>query len=586
MSNDAGEDRAALVSRRFKAARFDAMGRGFWEHWRPESSSFLAGMYSMAVLLYLEPSLWLDSWPPVRLDFRVPDSVAISLLLILPLNGWFIDRFLSSKTPSEAAIPRGRLFLRLLAATLPIFGIYAVSLWREFLEKNSFHGLSRTSRSACLDLSKGRTHLPSGVRSRALYRSGFFFIWLAASFLPALVWAIWLVKAVSLGPYRRFMILGACVLLHLIIYVCVARYSRFELQSSVVKGWRRALLLASPLLSLLTIPGTMVGFAALLFVNPSRRTLTGQAHDSRSSATRVPVWKRLQEGVREQWQGKPWFRQWHRPFGLENPDRGGRADEQAVRVYRWKTLALVLEGGALLEVLMALALRDPNLQPLLNSAVLYTMFTSASLAALGLAIQAAGFSARLLRIQSLAGSLSRHPYGRYLLLAQTAFLAGIEGEFLLAQRQITQFGTLLTLGSILCVTVLGVMMILSPFLELNRRNLSVWAALFFTLSALGVVVTALGKTRIETSLATYEFMTALTPLWSLGLFLALGGWLLRPFSWRHVFDRRLPRRLRAAIAFIVLTAALPLGGLAIPFWIYARHRLWPRYVPLLSKGAA
>ncbi len=574
------EDRAAHVRRRFKAAGHDAMGRGFWEHWRPESSSFLAGIYSLIVLMYLEPALWFDRWPPVRFDFRVPNWVAISLLPILPLNGWFIDRFLSSKTPSEAVIPRWRLFLRLLAATLPIFGIYAISLWREFLERSSFYGPSSASRNACLDLSKGRTHLPSGVRSRALYRSGFFFIWLATSFLPALVWAVWLTKAVSLGPYWRFMTFGICVLLHLIAYVCVARYSRFEIQSTVVTGWRRALLLASPFFSLLAIPGTIFGFAALLFVNPSRRTLTGQAHDSRSSAARVPVWRRLQEGVREQWQGKPWFRQWHRPFGLDNPDRGGRADEQAIRVYRWKTLTLVLEGGALLEILMALARRAPNLQPLLNSAVRYIMFISASLAVLGLAIQAVGFSARLLRIQNLADSLSRHPYGRYLLLAQTAFLAGIEGEFLLSQRQITQFGTLLSLGSILCVMVLGVMMILSPFLELNRRTLLVWAALFLTLGALGAVVAVLGENRIETFLATYEVLAALTPLWSLGLFLALGGWLLRPFSWKHVFDRRLPRRLRATLALLALTAALPLGGLAIPLWIYTRHRILPRYESL------
>lgn len=583
MIYESREDRAAHVRRRFKAAGHDAMGRGFWEHWRPEISSFLAGMYSLIVLMYLEPALWFDRWPPVQFDFRVPNWVAISLLPILPLNGWFIDRFLSSKTPSEAAIPRWRLFLRLLAAALPTFGIYAISLWREFLERGTFHGPLSASRGACLDLSKGRAHLPSGVRSRALYRSGFFFIWLATSFLPALVWAIWLVKAVSLGPYRRFMIFGACVLLHLIGYVCVARYRSFELQSSFVKGWRRALLLASPFLSLLAIPGTIFGFAALLFVNPSRRTLTGQAHDSRSSVARVPVWRRLQEGVREQWQGKPWFRQWHRPFGLENPAHKGQADEQTVRFYRWKSLALVLEGGALLEILMALALRAPHLQPLLNSVVRYVMFISASLAVLGLAIQAVGSSARLLRIQNLAEILSRHPYGRYLLLAQTAFLAGIEGEFLLSQRQITQFGTLLALGSILCVMVLGVMMILSSFLALNRRTLLVWAAIFLTLGALGAVVAVLGKTRVETFLAAYEVLTALTPLWSLGLFLALGGWLLRPFSWRHVLDDALPRRLRATLAFVALTAALPLGGLAIPFWIYARHRVIPRYDPLLQR---
>ena len=74
---------------------------------------------------------------------------------------------------------------------------------------------------------------------------------------------------------------------------------------------------------------------------------------------------------------------------------------------------------------------------------------------------------------------------------------------------------------------------------------------------------------------------ALTPLWSVALFFGLGGWLLHPFRLRHLFDRRLPGSLRGALAAVALTSAIPLGGLAIPFWIYAHYRLWPRYEPLL-----
>jgi len=72
-----------------------------------------------------------------------------------------------------------------------------------------------------------------------------------------------------------------------------------------------------------------------------------------------------------------------------------------------------------------------------------------------------------------------------------------------------------------------------------------------------------------------EIALVLTPVWSLGLFLALGRWLLRPFTLRHLADPRLPFRSRAILAGVALTAALPLGGIAIPFWIYAHHRLWP-----------
>lgn len=72
-----------------------------------------------------------------------------------------------------------------------------------------------------------------------------------------------------------------------------------------------------------------------------------------------------------------------------------------------------------------------------------------------------------------------------------------------------------------------------------------------------------------------ETALVLAPLWSLGSFLVLGRWLLRPFTFRHLADSRLPRSDRAILAGVALTAALPLGGLAIPFWIYAHHRLWP-----------
>lgn len=67
----------------------------------------------------------------------------------------------------------------------------------------------------------------------------------------------------------------------------------------------------------------------------------------------------------------------------------------------------------------------------------------------------------------------------------------------------------------------------------------------------------------------------LTPAWSLRLFLALGRWLLRPFTFRDLSNPRLPRRHRAILAGLALTVVVPLGGLFIPFWIYAHHRLWP-----------
>jgi hypothetical protein len=36
----------------------------------------------------------------------------------------------------------------------------------------------------------------------------------------------------------------------------------------------------------------------------------------------------------------------------------------------------------------------------------------------------------------------------------------------------------------------------------------------------------------------------------------------------------LPLRARFVLAFFLLTLAIPLGGLAVPLWIWARARFW------------
>lgn len=56
-----------------------------------------------------------------------------------------------------------------------------------------------------------------------------------------------------------------------------------------------------------------------------------------------------------------------------------------------------------------------------------------------------------------------------------------------------------------------------------------------------------------------------------------GGALLHPFSWAQLREPTISRRTRLALITLALTAILPLGGLAIPFWIWSRQRLWPWY---------
>jgi len=563
MTDETAGDRAALVRRRFKQAQRNAMGRGFWEHWRPGDSAFLAGMYSTVLILFLEPALWSDTWPAGMIDVRVPDGLAAFLLLILPFNGWLVDRFLSKKTPGETALPRWLLAMRGLLASLPLIGLYVISFWRVALERKSF---LRTPKPVALDLRQGRLRLPAGASARVLYRSGFFFVWMVTSLLPLLVWAIWLVQTHALGAHRRTVILGACALLHLVAGASMGQHFRQEIRSASIRGWRRALFQIAPVLWVLGLPGMVLGFAVFLFADPSHSALSWKIHASRTAVGRDLRWKSLESGIRRRWQEKPWFAQIGRPAGLVRPEQPGQAETNVVALYRLKALLLALDGAAIFGLIFRRG-RDAAFHEVL--------WAAGALAGAGALIQGVALSARLLRLSRFGNALNRHPYGRYLLLTQTALLAGLCGAVLDRTGQIQELGLLLCYGGALCGMASVLFLFLPTASSPHGPDMALWAGLFLAVSAWGGLIALDGRTG-QPSLVVLKTLVTLTPLWSLGLFLALGGWLLRPFSWRQVADPRLPLRLRAALAFVILTAALPLGGLAAPFWIYARHRLWRR----------
>jgi hypothetical protein len=558
------QDRASHIRRRCNRAWLNAMGRGFWEHWSPEDSAFLGGMYATVVILFLEPALWSDGWPTYMIGVQIPDRLALSLLVTLPFNGWLVDRFLSSKTPGEVCLPGWLLGLRWLSACLPLAGLYAISTWRAVLERTM---PARKFHAPVLDLSSGRSRIPEGGRWRGLYRSGFFFGWIATGILPLLAWAVWLAQTKVLGPDRRPVIFGACIFLHLVSSLSMARYFRRERQSPILDRWRRSLLSISPILWLLAVPGMVLGFALFLLAKPPLKSLTWLVYASRTSAKRDSLWRELQGGLRQQWERKPWYIQWSRPAGLSRDEGTGSAEAQVIAFRRLKTLLLTLDSAALVVVLPTGAARValPSL-----------LWTAAGLACLGLILQQiAALSARLLRI-SLAQRFSRHPYGRYLLLTQAAFLAGLYEAALGTTGQVEQLGLLLCYCGALCVVASVLFLLLPAAASPNGPDMTLWSILFLSLTAWGGLIALDGRAD-QPSLATLRVLIALTPLWSFGLFFAFGGWLLRPFSWRHILDRTLPRRLRSLLAVMALIAALPLGGLAIPFLIFARHRVLPRY---------
>ena len=264
--------------------------------------------------------------------------------------------------------------------------------------------------------------------------------------------------------------------------------------------------------------------------------------------------------------------QWRRPTGLSRSGGPSRQDAEIIALFRLKTLLLAFESLSLTVLLFHI----PSLRTALSAGLRPVLWTVVALAGLGAVIQMVALLSRLVRLSRLSELLSRYPYGRYLLLTQTAFLAGTWSGAALMEVSMEQFGMLLCLCMALCAT-LTALFLLPAGASPKGSDMGLWGSLYLALSDLGGLIGLEGENWRASLLSFFRTSAALSPLWSLGLFLALGGWLLRPFSWRHVFDRRLPRRFRGVLGFTMASAALPLGGLAIPFWIYARHKIWPFY---------
>ncbi len=199
--------------------------------------------------------------------------------------------------------------------------------------------------------------------------------------------------------------------------------------------------------------------------------------------------------------------------------------------------------------------------------------------------QLPGLVAWLIRAREVMLVLDQHPYGRYLLLTQVAFLAGMMVGWLLVEESGDLFGWLLVeesrnlLGFLSLVAALcGMvsMLFLLPIGASSRRwemHLSfLWPSLFLALTGMGAAM-LLDEGVNEVFMQLLRVCVWLTPLWAVLLGVTRAGWLLRPYGWRQLLSDQLPRRVRTSLVFLLLTAALPLGGLAIPLWIYVHHRL-------------
>lgn len=559
LHREAGEiDRARLkgIWSRWPRYRWDYQGRSRWEGWRAERFLGLGIAGALGAATFLELALMVNKagpWFALISDLGFYPAGRILICLLTVINAWILDRWISSHTRGDRRLHLWVRILRPLMVGVPILGLATVPAWRWMDRTHPAWAFQRARPEAGVDLflpSMPHPLLPCQavaerwVRTRG-QRLAWLTIWLiACQISPFLGGVSWLTGSGPLGPLQRKVLLVACAALHLTAVLCGVLYGRSQAHPSATR--------LRVLPWLLLLPGLgMLSIAVLhpASFHPREEGLLVQAVHDRRKVERMPV----------------------DPI-LDSARGAGDAELHKLAFFRLKALLLVLDAATL--SWFAARLAGWNLGSVFTGSKNGAVFL-AVLALPGLLLATAALAARWVDRWPALRELERHPYGRYLALVPVVLSSGLVVGSLLAYGHTNSAGLFLTAIGYAFLLLFVISVPLSALVGSpvhSDSTVVLWFLFCFEVVLLGELLRIEG---VGSSLAEkMEVVFLLTPVLNLGLFLALGRWLLRPFKLRHLADRRLLRRDRAVLAGVTLTAALPLGGLFIPFWIYAHHCLW------------
>lgn len=525
---------------------------------------------------------WGWPWRLLALPFRLlvwthTSPAWMAVLAVLPLNALLLHRFLEQDTPHEDLRPWISK-LRCLLGGLPLFGLYMIPAWRKIMKSRPSWAFRRT-RQQILDESRTsasrRPDLAPGSWLAGLHSSPrFLFFWLWIVNLVAVRLATSRLSAADILPADLRPAVDMS--LHLLGFAATAFLLRVKFRDHpVAPGDRRVCwLLAGTWIFPFPVP-------LLALFSPgyawARRQTTGTLTTGTQGTGSPPEWALLLKLLREHARKIP-VRQ--RPWGLEFPQRTGLAQQKFLSLCRTKTFLLIPDAMLLTLVFWKMIHGGSPWAGI--AALLFAGFVFGIIF-----LQLAGWGAwrvsavrRLVHSAEVGDRNEPHPYVRALAITAAAAMAGIQLGLSLAQEKGFFLGLCLV---IICVVGILAMVLpelspgsVGPSLRQFFKSLIARQLLFLTIGYLGFQALQGGE-QATAIMGLLTRIACLSPALALGIGLVGHPRLLQPFRVRDLFAARLPLRARLVLAFLLLTLALPLGGLAIPFWIRARQRHWPTW---------
>jgi hypothetical protein len=553
------------VWREFDRAQKDLLARRYWENFTFNFALQLIGIWALAATLFLDLKLMSgsmsDGLPPVR--FLV--ILFLALFPVTLIAGWLVDFQLSLRTPRDRERPAWIRSLRFLAACVVPFGPFVVpQLWKEVLVRNPPWSAPRSRQPFHLQIRSESEDLPARPFLERLYDSTFLQFLSLSGTLWGLVGIGVLLRSESKAADR--MTLAVSVLAHVIVFFC----SGAMLESVKAQGSRWSLAASlSRFLLLLPTPLSFLAFSPMLWSLTPSRLLVDSAYSDLSQARRLRLWRGLEQDLRREPERLSWTSFLKLRENNESRGESGRVSAERAALLRLKSLFLIPEAGLLSWIaarhLGLIGTDDKTLVPFLVGAFAFALA--------GSLLQAIPPIAQGLRFTRVSEILAPYLIGGYLFLPAAAFLIGWAGGLFVAGNRfqdLIQFLNLTVSMGTLLVLIYGIFR-----LRDHRFDFGVLVVWGFLLPLLLAILVRLVM-KIENA-PLGPFITVVAPCFGFLAGISLGSSLLHPFSWSALIESRISRGARIVLTILALTAILPLGGLAIPFWIWARQRLWPKY---------
>gem|GEM_PF-6468946 len=398
--------------------------------------------------------------------------------------------------------------------------------------------------------------------------------------------SFWLARQAERDSLEYRVTIAASVTLHLVAFaVAIASLSGPDIRRNTTR-LKYFSLMACSFTLLAPVPYLpIVGILAVLALSPPMRseTLVWSAYAQNTEPERLPLWWKLESSLRKEWRRFPLLKRiWNPPHSITRQSRISDSEAKIIKLYNFKALFLALDAACLAWGLFWLGESQRSWIPVLQALYFGLFWGSLLLASAAFLTVVSHRFLMQLRISGPLRLFDRQPYPTYILRTQLSLMAGIFFGAAYHQGDPLEIGKLLALfcGLLIVVQAMGIM--LKP-----RETKARWEStgprgflpIYGTLLALAVLG-ALGvsiKPFLVLWLISYPMRVLLMGRWLL-------PWLLRPFSWKSIFNSAFPYRLRTRLVVLALAATLPFGGLAIPLCLYIRDRWWAEALAVWAQS--